>query len=203
MRQLTASPNVVASPDVVDALVAVLELENSFRDLLYQESSRGADIEAPGEAYGEYYDELAQFLYENADFRDQRNLEVFSHSYFGPESAWARRLAEIGDIVIPLMLERSLDAEPSKRESALGTLSMVLVGDRLPAASAATIRDRIRSATRDTELTVRATALQSLGQIGEAQDIPLLEQFGRDTGNPALSSVAHRSIDQIRQREPR
>jgi HEAT repeat protein len=147
-------------------------IEDSFR--------RGVGVSNEyGESYGGYYSALLGKLSEVADYKDKRTLEVFARASYNRDSPFARKLAESGQPIVPVALELLKSDRGTKRDNAVAILGMVYERrqvHRLPEQSVQLIKQTITTtATKDSDSVTRKTAVEILGRIGTASDLPLLQ----------------------------
>ena len=136
-----------------------------------------------GEGYGGYYAALLGTLIKIVDFKNSRTLEILSQGSYNPDSPFAQKLAESGELVVPIAFQLLQSDIGPKRWNAVSLLGMVYEKRRdhnLPEATAERIKHAIvKTATDDSNSVARQIAVTFLGRIGTTADISLLERIAR------------------------
>jgi hypothetical protein len=182
VQRLIAKPETLASDQVKNALIDLLDRENQVIVSAYQE---GQPVSVKyGEAYSEYYAELLGAVDQVADFNDKRTLDVLVRASYNPDSQFAMKFARYGEAAAPALLEIASSDFAPHRENALAILGEILKRakdptSRIPADVQEGIKQALINGTNDAEPWVRSQAVRSIGKVGDRDLIPLLERIAK------------------------
>ena len=192
-KQIVASEAAVRDPLVRGSLLNLLERENAFRDRLAREYLRTGKIslDNPGEAFSEYYHEvLAKVAFDITDLKSSRDLRVLANSWYLSWSQWAKRLAGVGESIVPIAIELARSDLHDKRDNGLSILAIAAEKRGLSRAAFETSRQAILNGLKDDNVPVRWTAIKGLGVVGSPSDIRTLQQIART--DPAVDEKTTR-----------
>jgi hypothetical protein len=200
------------SPGMQDVLLNLLDRENQLIADTLRESQgkRGISVKY-GETFGEYYARVFDACHNFCDKQNPRTVEVIVNGAYGVDSVFARQLiAEYGRRVLSPLIQKSHSDVPNLRDDALTMLGVYVVSTpNLSPKDLATVRNRVIEATGDSDIGVRAVATQTLGNIGNANDMELLGRIAqRDPGTEIrqgktiypVRDQAQKALAKIRQR---
>lgn len=200
-QRLTAIPRWGADPVIRRALVDTLAHENAVIDASFL---KGKGVESEyGEGYSEYVaslqDDVTHFAFEQGE---QHAMDVLVHSPYNPDSKFAERLGEVGDAVVPSVLDMWRNGDEAERAEGLGVMGQLLRSDRrgppvsLP--NRAILKNALLRGVLDKDVGVRWNAVRSLGFAAGPQDLPLLERIA--ASDPDVAKVAEKALDRARKR---
>jgi hypothetical protein len=199
VEKIAASPEAMKSSRVAAELLYLLERDNAYIRARYKASP---DV-GVGEAYGEYVSRLMDVVVKVSNFQDTHTLEVLAGSSYNDNSKFAIDLADAGGAtLIPIAMNLLKSEFSFDKWDAIGLLARIYEKrdtHRLSVASAQSLKQTIVSATADSDESVRMTAVRYLGQIGSAEDLPLLQRIA-DSNSGFVRDYALRAMDSIRKR---
>lgn len=201
-------PGALAAADNLNVLVDLLERENKYADSLL----RAHPDQGIGEGYGEYYLELLDSFSPLRGKLDRRAVEALAVAHYDQSGGMAVYLAtKYGEQILPFIFGKAKDDNLIIRYEAMQMLTTIsLHTPRLSQTTVNSIRAAVRTGVVDKEVPVRQAAIEGLGQIGDATDLPLLQERARS--DPAMynakpgddrfpvRSEAQKAIDAIQKR---
>jgi hypothetical protein len=198
--KLSAIPDALKTPRVVKELVDLLERENAY---IRERSKAGTGV---GEGYGEYVSVLLDIVFKAANLQDSHTLEVLAGSSYNDDSRFAKELADAGGIrLIPIALELLKADEAFDRWDGVGLLARLYEQrdfHQMDVRTSQSLKQAIIDTTKDSDVSMRMTAVRYLGQIGSASDLALLQQISESDKEPVVRQYAIRAMDSIRKRTP-
>jgi hypothetical protein len=208
-EQLRASSAALARTDVRRSLLDLLERETQLIESTLRESRGAVGISAKyGEEYSEYLAELSETVDKFANWSDPRQVCIFVHESYDPESRFASKLAANGKMTSPCLLKmfRS-DVGIMRAKAASVLVQVVAVNNDLDAETTKSIRDVISTALKDSDESVRADTVEALGRFGKPDMIPALQRVAefdsavsRTKNTYWIRERALKAIASIRQR---
>lgn len=164
------------------------EARKELIDLLRREDAiarNGPDVEKTyGEAYLYYKDgELTEIVQQNFEqFHDKAALEVLLEGAYNPDSVFARWLGEQGPDVLPYTRRMLASDNYFSREKGIAVAAHLLSAAQsskvsLSSDQAKQAHDQLVEATTHPDFNTRLAAVEYLGRVGGANDIPLLKRL--------------------------
>lgn len=168
LLRTAATPGSLDSPDVIGAIVGLLERENAELD---DSLRRGESLLlANGDLYREYVASIASLLLSAGDPGDPRTLRAIAASPYPAESGFSRSLADrAGQTLVPVALALVASDIPERRWNGLSLLARLYERRdvrSLTADQQAMIRQAIVDSTTHPEVSTRRLAVELLDRIG-------------------------------------
>jgi hypothetical protein len=165
---------VVRQSTVQQAFMDLLDRENKAISELAREGKGPAD--EFGETYAEdYYPDLLGMVSSFADFQDPRTIDILVRSAYNPDSRFASKLAERGDLVLPPLLRLSHSDVATERQFAVMFIREILLNfkpKQLSSKAAEELVQQLRSAQTDANPAVKAEADRVLNQMKSDVHMP-------------------------------
>jgi hypothetical protein len=129
-----------------------------------------------GEGYAEYIGELGDTVDAFADWNDSRQVCIFVHEPYNPESRFASKIADHATVTIPCLLQMSKSDIESDRAQSIPVLPHALAKrqNAIDRQTATAIHQAILDGLQDPSVTVRSETIASVGNFGSKDLIPAL-----------------------------
>jgi len=193
--ELRSDPAAISSANVREKLLQLLDRENHVIESNLRESQNQAGAEDKfGEEYAEYVAGLGETVDSFADWNDTRQVCIYVHEPYNPESRFATKIASHGKVALPCLI-RMYDSDlPLLRAEASPVIVQALAKSK-EALDARTIRDAkqlVIKALRDPDNAVRINTVQALGAYGRQDMIPALERVAETDPSPEVNGYSIR-----------
>ncbi len=133
-----------------------------------------------GEEYSEYVGELGETVDSFADWNDARQVCIFVHESYNPESRFAAKIATHGNVALPCLIHMyGSDVELTRAEAApliVQTLAKTPI-DNLDPKTILAAKQFVLKALHDPSEAVRIDTVEALGSFGGEDMIPALKQI--------------------------
>jgi hypothetical protein len=204
LDKLIANSDTRVAREVNAALIDLLVRENQLIEATLRASKgvEGVSVKY-GEGYSEYYARLLSAIEKAVDYDDERTLVVLIHSSYNPDSPFAMKLAGLGDVVVPLLLERTSSDIAPHRGTALAVLGEIMKRDKdrtrsLPPSVRQQIEQALMRGAVDEDVGVRMLAVRSLGKAGGKDALQLLEGIAESDPATVPGRIAGTSTYPVR-----
>jgi hypothetical protein len=188
-EDLRLDSTALSSQNVRAGLLDLLDRENQL--LASTNRAKGPSVdEKYGEEYAEYVGRLGETVETFADWNDPRQVCIFVHEAYNPESRLGAKISAHAKIALPCLLEMSKSDIVSDRAEAIPVLSQALAKgkDSLDAESVRAAKEQIVKGLQDPNSVVRGETVIALGDFGDVDMIPALQAVARS--DPASDSEA-------------
>jgi hypothetical protein len=200
-EHLRRDPAALRLPEVKSALLDLEDREN-----------RSDWSKEPGfntresESRSEYRAELADTVDSLADWNDLRQLCIIVHSSYEPDSAFGRRLAMLGQPVIPCLMQMARSTSFDDRYKAVGVLVQLRAKDgKLSTETVEKIKQVTIAALHDPDQNIRVSTVFMLRDFGGQDMIPALEAVALNSAlnENSIGKLAATAIEAIQMRTHR
>jgi hypothetical protein len=161
------------------ALIEVLAEGN----VLIESMLRVSDgVRGVGEDFGEVNAVLVDMLWHSGNRQDPKVLDVLATGAYNPSSPFAREIAkEYGDHIVPTILQKRQSDVFVIRATATQMLGTILLeNSKLQPSVQDAIHRAIITAAADEQVAVRIAAVTTLGRVGTATDLTVLQRIATD-----------------------
>jgi hypothetical protein len=213
-EQLRSNPATLSSPKVRTNLLDLLDRENQLVESTNHMAGASVD-EKYGEAYAEYLGELGDTVDTFADWNDPRQVCIFVHEPYNPESKLGSKIAAHAKIAMPCLLKMSSSDVGADRAESIAVLVQALAKGKGDVESryVQAAKQQILRGLHDQDPVVRGETVIALGAFGETDMIPALQEVANsDPGSEIRSEdntqwfpireEALKAIDEIEKRVP-
>lgn len=180
-EKLRSDPKALSTQEVQKGLLGLLDKENQLIESVNRDSGGPSVDEKYGEEYPEYVAQLGETVDSFADWTDPRQVCIFVHEPYNPDSRFADKIASHGKVAIPCLLRMySSDVGLARAEAA-------------PLIVQALAKNTDGSLDQETTLAAKQVLLKALHDPSEAvriNTIEALRSFGQEDMVPALRQVA-------------
>ena len=200
-RQLRSDSGALATGQVRGELLILLDRENKVTETTLRDSNEQVGVsEKYGEEYSEYVSELGETVESFANWSDPRQVCIFVHEAYNPESRFASEIASHGKLAIPCLLQMYGSDVGLMRAEAAAVIVQALARPVEGVLDQATIRDAkqvVLNGLRDPSDAVRTDTIEALGAFGGQDMIPALRQVAErpGSGNTADAMKAIAAIE--------
>lgn len=190
-EQLRSNSKALGTQEVQEGLLELLDRENQLVESVDRDPQGPSVDEKYGEDYSEYLGELSDIVDSFADWNDPREVCIFIHESYNPESRFAAKIAAHGKVAIPCLTQMyGSDVELTRAEAAAVLVqALATARDQLDSATLQNVKRVILSALHDPADAVRAETVRALGKFGDADMIPALQQVAET--DPAPEARGH------------
>ena len=207
-EELRDDPMAIPKPEVQSALMELLDRENQLIESTLRDSHERVGVsEKYGEGLSEYVGELGETVDTFANWNDPRQVCIFVHEAYNPESKFAAKIASHAKLATPCLIEMYSSDVGLVRAEAAGVLvqAVAKAKDQLDRNTIGIANQLIVRALRDRDDAVRSTSVSALGKFGGQDMIPALEQVAQSDPSPevqghSIRKSALNAIDAIQKR---
>jgi hypothetical protein len=191
-EKLRSDSKLLSDYHVQEGLLDLLDREDQLIESTLRSSNEQVGVsDKYGEEYSEYLGNLGEAVDSFADWNDARQVCIFVHESYNPESRFAAKIAMHGKIALPcLMRMYGSDIGLARAEAApliVQALAKVPAGSLGDKAILAAKR-LVLKALRDSSEAVRIDTIEALGSFGGEDMIPALKQMAEsDPAAPAAN----------------
>lgn len=201
-EELRDDPMAIPKPEVQSALLELLNRENQLTELTLRDSHEKVGVsEKYGEGFGEYVDELGDTVDTFANWNDPRQVCIFVHEAYNPESKFAAKIASHAKLATPCLIEMYRSEVGLVRAEAAGVLvqAVAKAQDQLDRNTIGMAIQLIGRALRDPDDAVRSTSVRALSKFAGPDMIPALEQVAQSDPSPEVHghSIRKSALDAI------
>src|SRR5262249_34049213 len=170
IHSIDSSPN---AKEIKAALLDLLDRENQLLESTLKESNgeKGVSVKY-GEGYSEYYSDLLRFVEKQSDLSDKRALSIIVHGGYDPESAFAQKLMNRGEEIVPILMEMYKSDLYGEKYNSVMMLGQ-LVGryrSKVSDQTADQIMQILITSQYDSNPMVKVGAIKSLQRLGKKID---------------------------------
>jgi hypothetical protein len=190
--RLQSTSGGLEQPGIPEMLLKTLERENALMiDVLRQSNGEHGVSDKYGEDYSEYVGELADECFARCDRTNPRTLAALVGGAYNGGSKFVKNLVRVyGARLVPPLIEQAHSDVTAVRHQAVQTLGTLVAAGAVPSADMQTVHRTVVSATEDATVLVRQMAVRTLGEIGDATDLPLLRRIAaQDDGTYSARGV--------------
>jgi hypothetical protein len=200
-EQLRSDPAALRKPEVRSALLDLVDRENKAD----WSKEPGYDPQY-NESHAEYVAELGDTVDSFADWSDPRQVCILAHQAYEPDGAFARKLAAVGQPIVPCLMQMAQSAASDDRYEAVPVLVQLRAKHRtLSTEATQKIRQATVAALHDTEVSVRISAIAALRDFGGQDMLEALQDVAVKDPSPevdgqSVRKYATRAIAAIQER---
>jgi hypothetical protein len=201
-EQLSSEPKGLDNPKVKEALLDVLDRENRLIESTLRDSLGQVGVsDTYGEGFGEYVGDLGETVDSFANWSDSRQVCIFVHESYNPDSKFAAKIASHAKVAVPCLIQMYGSDVGLIRAKASPVLVQVLAKakDQLDPNTIDKAKQVIARALRDPEDSVRSSSVRALGKFGGEEMIPALKQVSESDPSPEVQghSIRKSALDAI------
>jgi hypothetical protein len=188
-ERLRSDPNVLSDPKVQESLLSLLDRENHLMESTLHDSQGQVGVsDKYGEGFGEYVDELGDAVESFGNWNDPRQVCIFVHEAYNPDSRFAAKIASHANVSAPCLIQMYGSDVGLIRAEASAVLVQALGKSKsqinLPTTQE--VKQVVRKALRDPDDSVRSFTVRALGEFGEEDMIPALQQVADADPSPEV-----------------
>jgi hypothetical protein len=192
--QLRSDANALSDPKVQQALLDVLNEGNQLIEDVNRNPQGPSVDEKYGEDYVEYVGDLGETVDSFANWNDPRQVCIYVHEPYNPESKFAAKIASHGKVAVPCLIQMYASDVGLARAEAAPVLVQALAksSDQLDSNTIANVKQVIQNALRDPVDAVRSTSVRALEKFGQLDMIPALERVAESDPSPEVQGYSIR-----------
>jgi len=176
-------------------LLDLLDRENQLIESLNRNSGGPPVEENYGEEYSEYIGELGETVDSFADWNDPRQVCIFVHEAYNPESRFAAKIAAHGKVAVPCLIQMYGSDVGLIRAEAAPLIVQALTktsATSLDQNTILTAKQVVSKALHDPNEAVRINTIEALGNFGGEDMIPALKQVAETDPAPEVNGYSIR-----------
>jgi hypothetical protein len=176
-----SDPTAMRRHEVQRALLDLLDRENQLIESVNRNPAGPSVDQKYGEEYAEYVGRLGEAVDSFADWTDPRQVCIFVHEPYNPESRFAAKIALHGKVAIPCLLQMYRSEVELVRAEAAPLIVQALAKstDRLDEKMILAAKKVVVLALRDAHEVVRINTIDALGSFGGEDMVPALAEVAQ------------------------
>jgi len=207
-QQLSTDPKTLGKVQVQEALLDLLDRENQLIESTLRDSHGQVGVsDKYGEDYGEYVAQLGETIDSFANWSDSRQVCIFVHESYNPESRFAAKIAAHASVAVPCLIQMySSDVGLTRAEAApVLVQAWAKAGKQLDPSLGVKVKQIIVAALHDQDEAVRSHTIGMLAKFGGQDMIPALKQVAETDPSPEVQghSIRKRAAKAIEAIEKR
>jgi HEAT repeat protein len=190
----------LGSQQVQEGLLELLDRENQVIESTNRDPQGPSVEEKYGEGYAEYVGELGDTVDTFANWNDPRQVCIFVHESYDPESRFAAKIALHGAIAIPCLIQMyGSDVGLIRAEAAPVIVQAWAKTNNLDESTLQKAKEIARMSLHDQSEAVRINTVKALGKFGGEDMIPALRQVAATDPAPEVHghSIRKRAAEAI------
>lgn len=201
-EQLRSDPSALRDPKVQEVLLTVLDHENRLMESTLRDSQGHVGVsDRFGEGFGEYVDELGDTVDSFANWNDARQVCIFVHEAYNPDSQFATKIASHANVSVPCLIQMYGSDVGLIRSEASAVLVQALAKSKSQVSTTTSqeVKQVVLRALQDPDDSVRSSTVRALGKFGGGDMIPALQQVAEADPSPEVQghSIRKSAMDAI------